>query len=186
MLVRAAVEHAVTAQWAYLTRGGMEALRNSSDKAQVDVLRAMYEGTSDPEVGRRYEEANAALPSGPFVPSISRDGGLLDRLEAPFLKLSYRVLSQRVHVTSKTMTDAFEVSRDGESLEIVDDPQGENQYEALTCLAASALQVSWILARLLGDEDETARLQAFGSSFDLPHRLDLNLPLEDRRFPSEA
>ena len=185
MLVRAAVEHAVSGQWAFLVNGGMTELRNSADKSQVAILKVYHDAMPDPDFQRRYEEAKSQL-EGPFLPAFSRENGILKQLGADFLDLSYRVLSQRVHVTSKTLVDAFEVSADSRRLEVVDVPKGENQYEAVTCLAASGVFVSWIIARVLGDEAELARIQSLASSLNLTYRLDLGLPPARRRFPDES
>ncbi|MGB3413808.1 MAG: hypothetical protein WBA28_03740, partial [Microbacteriaceae bacterium] len=87
---------------------------------------------------------------------------------------------------SKTMTDAFSVASDGSTLEVVDEPEGENHYEALTCLASSALLVSWILYRLLEDRSEVHKLRSYARDLNLPYRLDFRLPPEKKRFPTES
>lgn len=186
VLARSALEHAVTAQWSYLVDGGMERLAYSIHKSQGDILKALYEQTDDQDVQDRYVKHMATHGPGLGVPSISRNGGMLDQFNNPFLSLSYRVLSQRVHVSSSTFTDAFAMGDDGKTLEVVEAPTGEYHYESVSCLAASAMLVSWILARLEGNTAELSTLVSIANELSLPYRLDLALDAELRRFPDEV
>lgn len=186
VLARSALEHAVTAQWAYLVKGGMDGLAYSFHKSQGDILKALYEQTNDEDVQTRYLQHLATPRQGKRLPSISGSGGMLDQFKNPFLSLSYRVLSQRVHVSSSTFTDALEMGDDGKTLEVVEAPTGKYHYESVSCLAISAMLISWILARLEGDTAEISKLVSIASSLSLPYRLDLDLDAGLRRFPDEV
>src|SRR6187431_990101 len=48
ILVRSALEHAVTAQWAYLTIGGLDRLKVSGTTDQYTFVRLIAEYSSDP------------------------------------------------------------------------------------------------------------------------------------------
>lgn len=181
VLVRAAMEHAVTAQYAYLTPSGIARLNVTLVRAQKDFVAALAEGSAKPEI--LEWAANIDAPDGASLPPFS-GGGMMGQLDSiKFLKKTYKVLSQVGHVSHESQLDAI-VEVDGE-YHLATEPQPTFTHEVLYALAGFCLMSDWVLARLEGDEAEVDRLRQLGGQLRLPWRLDTHLAPEKRRFPKE-
>lgn len=182
VLVRAALEHAVTAQYAYLTKGGVDRLAVTLERKQKEWAEAIASSLTDPKAKQWADEM--PVPTGKGLPEFTGEGmmGELDEIE--FLKVTYKVLSQVGHVSHESWTDTF-VDVDGQ-LQIRESPDDYLDHEILYCLAGFCLLVAWITARLEQDDDEIDRLRQYGVAMHLPWRLDTHLPAKKRRFPSET
>lgn len=181
VLIRAALEHAVTAQWAYLTPGGVKRLDVTLTAKQKEFAEVMASTSENPDM-RAWAEQRPA-PDGKQLPKFTGDGIMADLDDIQFLKATYKVLSQVGHVSHEAWLDAF-VNIDGQ-LHIRDQPVPSMEHEMLYSLAGFCLLSAWIMARIQGDEQEIRRLQERGVQLHLPWRLDTHMPPERRRFPDE-
>lgn len=179
ILVRSALEHAVTAQWAYLARGGLDQLRASATRDQYTFVRLLAEYSTDENIEQLVAEFEAQVLSGPQLPKVTSLMELLDN--NGFLRTTYKVLSQVTHVTHQAVLDAVESNENGE-LTLRLEPDHEVGHETLYALASCCLLSAWIVAHIEGSQDEIARLHEFAERLSMPFRLDAALPLELRRF----
>ncbi|WP_448808358.1 hypothetical protein [Agromyces bauzanensis] len=181
VLVRSALEHSATAQYAYLTPDGVQRLNATLLAKQREWAITIAESSSVPKMREWADSLDE--PVGPGLPPFSGDGiiGTLDTVK--FLKTTYKVLSQVGHVSHEAWTDTFE-DVDGK-LHIRDQPEPSWEHEIVYSLAGFCMLSAWVLARLEGDDAEIDRLHHFGNELHLPWRLDLHLPREKRRFPDD-
>ncbi|MHA6668609.1 hypothetical protein ACX3O0_07040 [Homoserinimonas sp. A447] len=183
-LVRAALEHAVTAQWAYLTPGGVDRLHVTLARAQADLASGMTSYSKDPEWVTRERQLRDAIPPGPGLPKFTGTDGIMAALDSiSFLAVSYRVLSQVGHVTHQAPLD-FIVETEG-VVRLRKQPEAENHAEVMYALTGFCMLVAWLHARLEGDDAEVIRLKEMSVRLHVPWRLDTHLTDDRRRFPGE-
>lgn len=182
VLVRSALEHAVTAQWAYLTPGGTARLTRSQAIAQAEVAELMTTYSANPEWPKFASQFRESVPPGKALPKFSGAQGIMAELDSvKFLAVTYKLMSSTGHVSHETALDYF-IDVDGD-LHIQDDPESTFTDETLYALAGFCLLASWLLARLEGDAAEIRVAQEAGARLHLPWRLDTHLPPARRRFP---
>lgn len=181
-LVRGALDHAVVAQWAYLTPDGTRRLH----KRMQQQHRKGWDDLSAAGIGDEIREAVAAMPaadSSQDWPNFWR--GILVPIDSGgFLGSMYTVLSQLVHPSHAV----YDLLHDENGQIVLNHEETDERWEFLTiyAVAASCMFARWILARLLGDEEELARLDGLSDALQIPVRLDHQLAREDRRFPEET
>jgi hypothetical protein len=181
LLARAALEHAVTAQWAYLIRGGIDRLHVTLGRASADLALGMIDYSSDSEWVAIEKELREQVPKGKGLPKFTGPGGIMADLDAvKFLGASYRVLSQVGHVTSQAMMD-FLREEQGE-VRLSRNPEVVYQREVLYALTGFAMLVAWIQARLDGDDAEVSLLESAAGDLRVPYRLDRDLAANRCRF----
>lgn len=184
LLVRAALEHSVTAQWAYLTPGGVDRLHVSLARAQADLARGMVGYSKDPEWVALERNLRSSIPHGPGLPKFTGSEGIMAELDSiRFLSASYRVLSQVGHVTHQAALD-FVVEEQG-VVQLRTNPQVHEHEQLLYALSGFCMLVAWVHARLEADDGEVRRLQEISVRLHVPWRLDTHLPPDRRRFPDE-
>lgn len=174
VLVRAALEHSVTAQWAFFTEGGVQRLKVAIGQDQRDLAIAIE--AKDQDYLRRLE---AAIPAGKGMPKwtdIVRDCDDSTR----FVAQSYKVLSQAAHVTHSATVDAISMGESGE-LSLVLRPEDELEHQVLYALAGCCMLSAWLFAVLGDDQEEQRRLISVSSSLFLPWTIAHNLPAARRR-----
>lgn len=181
ILVRAAMEHAVTAQYAFLTPSGIARLHVTLGRAHKNYAVVLAESSTKPEI--HEWAARIEAPDGSSLPPFSGEGmmGQLDSIK--FLKTTYKVLSQVGHVSHESQFDAF-VEDDGR-YHLTTEPQPSFTHEVLYALVGFCLLSDWVLARLEGNEAELHLIRQLGGQLRLPWRLDTHLTAEKRRFPNE-
>lgn len=174
MLVRAAIEHAVTAHWVFFTQGGVDRLRVAIARDQLELALAL--GSEDQE---HLTALSEAIPYGKGLPKWT---DIMRESDDPanFLKQSYRVLSQTAHVTHATAADAFSLSDSGE-LSLVMRPEDQLEHEVLYALAGSCMLSAWLFAVMAEDKDEQVRLISWSRDLSIPWTISGNLPAEKRR-----
>lgn len=173
MLVRAALEHAVTAQWVFYTVGGVDRMRHSGARDQFNLARDTGGSAT------QLSDLEDAIPAGPGMPAW---GQIVADFDEPtrFIAQSYRVLSQIVHVTHSTILDGLEVDADGE-ISLRMEPEPAVEHEVLYALTGACLLAAWLLAVMSGDILQQQRLREGGVELHMPWRLDHHLPEERRR-----
>lgn len=186
-LVRSAIEHAVTAQWAYLTPDGIDRLQ-----VMMMLARRSFANTArdrdDPKWVEAITEIERQIPRNPDgsqkrgMPKFSGSGSVLATMDATgYLRRGYAVLSRAGHVTDQAVTDYFTMEEDG-SMAIADRPAEDYESPVFHTLAMCCALSAWVLARLEGD----TRGMELASSQGLLHRLDTHLEPAQRRFPGET
>lgn len=184
-LVRSALEHAVTTQWAFLVPDGLSRL-------EVGLLRARatYADRSRDAGGTDWDELVGHIESQiprdenekplPGLPKFSGRDGIISELDQTgYLRRAYMVLSRAGHVTDQAVTDYF-VEEDG-LVAVASAPSEAHDLNVFHTLATSCCLAAWVLARLEGD----SRGLELAMSQRLLWRLDTHLPIERRRFPDE-
>jgi hypothetical protein len=173
MLVRAALEHAVTAQWVFYTEDGVDRMRRSGALDQLNLARDLRASEE------RLRTLEGSLPAGPAMPAW---GQIMTDLDDPtgFIKQSYRVLSQIVHVTHSTILDGLDIGDDGR-LSVRMEPEVGVEQEVLYALTGACLLAAWLLAVMSGDAAQQQRLRERGVELHMPWRLDHHLPDQRRR-----
>jgi hypothetical protein len=184
-LVRSALEHAVTAQWAYLTEDGVSRLQAKLLNSRADYAMGLRD-PEDPEWERLIDGIRAQIPRTvdgqpvTSMPKLTGKGGVIPELDATgYLTRAYVVLSRAGHVTDQAVTDYF-VDGD-EGLAVATAPAETHDSDVFHTLATSCCLAAWVLARIEGD----AKGVALATDQGLLWRLDTHLPSDRRRFPGE-
>lgn len=184
-IVRAALEHAVTAQWCYLTIDGISRLNSSMVQDQINfaVAMKMYSPSKADEWDQYEKEARNSRPDGRGIPPFSGKG-LINQIDSEsFLASSYKVFSQVTHVSSWASIDHVSLVEDKYVLR--KEPVFEIGEEILYTLAVVCMLAAWVQAHLEEDTQELRILEETSKELSLPCRLDFNLDSKDRRFPGE-
>lgn len=176
---RAALEHAVTAQWSYFVPGGVERLNATISHDMQAYYDAWSKWLGAPELAERAREALAeadeddveppnrtrSKPKQPQLPKFT--GGILRSLDShPFLAQSYKVLSLATHVTHTTGL-GFVDEVDGVPTLTVE-PVDDFSYPSTYVAAAAAMLGSWVQALILNDERRQAELDRASDRLLLP------------------
>lgn len=186
VIVRSALEHAVTAQWAYLTVGGI-------DRLEVSLLskRHEYASTSRPgdvDWDELLDDLEQRIPRhqddpkrrAAALPKFTGPDGMLTALDATgYLKKAFIVLSRVNHVSDEAVTDYF-LNVDDQTF-VADSPASSFDDDVFHTLATACCLAAWLMARLEKNEHHIRAAR----SQHLLWRLDTHLPAERRRFPDE-
>ncbi|WP_085369575.1 DUF5677 domain-containing protein [Leifsonia sp. NCR5] len=185
-LVRSALEHAVTAQWAFLTPDGVDRLEVRMLQARVDYAKGSRD-VDDPEWDELIVRLEAQVPRSVNgstrrgMPKFTGKDSVLKALDATgYLQRAYTILSRAGHVTDQVVTDYF-VEDDG-IVAVASAPSDVHDIDVFHTLATSCCLAAWVLARLEGD----AHGLELATSQGLLWRLDTHLPAEGRRFPTDS
>ena len=175
-LVRAALEHAVTAQWVFYSKDGIDRMKVSSAK---DHLKFVQDIGSYADDDPYIEQLRAEVQPGPGLQTWHQIREAFEK-EKDFLASSYAVLSQAVHVTHAVWFDAISVEEDG-SLALRDEPD-DFSNDAVTYVLASSCMLSWWLEAVCrGDEHRMRALQDDAHTLSMPASLERRLPPDQLR-----
>ncbi|WP_292787391.1 MULTISPECIES: hypothetical protein [unclassified Microbacterium] len=187
VIVRSALEHAVTAQWAYLMVGGIERLEVSLRAKRHEYTRSSRPGDEDwddlladleKRIPRHQDDPKRRAPG---LPKFTGERGILADLDKTgYLMRAFVVLSRVNHVSDEAVSDYF-VEVDGQT-HVADSPASIFDDDVFHTLATACCLASWVMARLEKNEYEIRGAR----SQHLLWRLDTHLPAERRRFPAEA
>lgn len=176
-LARAALEHAITLQWVFVTDGGVKKYRNSVAHDRVEHYGKLAEWLDNDDLREALTELGP-LPDG------SRLGKFMDMVrdldENAFLETSYHILSQHVHVTHSAVT-SFLQPGEGET-HILYDQEYAYRYQATYACAIACMLARWVLARLSDDDILLEELDQLSDELQLPmHLADQIKPPRKRR-----
>lgn len=176
-LARAALEHAITLQWVFVVDGGITKYRNSVAHDRVEHYGKLAEWLDNDDLREALTELGP-LPVG------SRLGKFMDMIrdldENAFLKTSYHILSQHVHVTHSAVT-SFLRPGEGET-HILYDQEYAYRYQATYACAIACMLARWVLARLSADDSLLEELDQLSDELQLPmHLADQVKPPRKRR-----
>lgn len=188
VIVRGALEHALTAQWAYLTPGGVSRLETSLLMNRHNYAKTSVSDYDGPEWAALLAALDQRIPRdeqnpdrrAKGLPKLTGEGGILDELDyTGYFKRAMTVLSRVVHVSDEAVTDYF-VETDDETY-VADSPEPRFSDDVFHTLATACCLSGWVIARLEDDEYELSAMRRQGVLW----RLDMHLPEHRRRFPTE-
>jgi hypothetical protein len=185
-MVRSAIEHAVTAQWAYLTPDGIDRLEVKMVQARLDYAKQNRDA-NDPEwaevianIEARFPKTNGGVRK-PGAPKFTGAGHILSTMDATgYLQRAYAVLSRVGHVSDQAVSDYFVTEPDG-TVAVTSAPAEDYDLEVFHTMATCCALAAWVRARLEGDEQGIE----LASSQGLLYRLDTHLDPTQRRFSDE-
>ncbi len=146
LLVRAALEHAVTAQWVFFKKDGAARLQAKIAHDQLRLATMAGELDADDPLVLQLREA---IPNGKRMPDWAHIRNALDD-DTRFLSHSYQVLSQAVHVAHGVVRDVVDFEPDG-GFSLRARPDDDLEHQVLYTTAASALLAWWVEATAYGD-----------------------------------
>jgi hypothetical protein len=188
ILVRGALEHALTAQWAHLTAGGLSRLEVAMLTTRLAFARSATLRAEDPHWNDLLVVLDKRIPRSqvnpadklPSLPKFTGPQGIMAELNHDgYFQRAYVVLSRVNHVTDQAAEDF--ILEDGGILGVANEPQSGFEDDVFHTLATACCLVAWIEARLEGNDAEVKWAQ----SQRLLWRLDTRLPAERRRFADE-
>jgi hypothetical protein len=178
---RSALEHAVTAEYAYLRRDGLDQLAASADHTSWSIRDRMHRWTGV-EGYRPGPEPSGSLR----LPSVTGERGdrpsIMRTLDPDDVLLhpGYAVLSQGVHVTNQTLSGFFVMNEDRSEMQIRHH-RGDDLADYTRFLVAEAcMLVAWIYAHVTENQARLDELDALSDQLHLPIRLDGDWPADDR------
>ncbi|MFF2267332.1 DUF5677 domain-containing protein [Cellulosimicrobium cellulans] len=177
-LARAALEHAVTLQWVFLTDAGVTRFGHTVRRDHASHYRNLALWLDSDEL-RQYLDRLEPLPAGsPQMPPFMN---LLRDLDHDgFLETSYHVFSQQVHVTHATVLSFLHITEGG-PVEVTYDQPYPHRYQATYAVAAACMLARWVLAMLTDDVPLLKHLDTASDRLILPMNLLEQLPANRRR-----
>ncbi|MFC4138300.1 MULTISPECIES: DUF5677 domain-containing protein [unclassified Microbacterium] len=170
-LARAALEHAVTLQWVFVVDGGVTRYRNTVAHDRVDHFRSLAEWLDNDEL----REALCQLDPIPKGKQLGKFTDMMRDLDdKKFLQMSYRILSQHVHVTHSAVTAFLTEGEEGE-LHILYEQEYAYRSQATYVCAIACMMARWVLARLTNDEELLIELDQLSDELQLPMNLTDNV-----------
>jgi len=147
-MVRAAFEHAVTAQWCYLTPGGHDLVLAGVKASMLELARkfATLSGNS----AWQEEIAESTVPKDHGRPSFTKMMSAVDHED--HLATMYADLSQGVHVTSGALTEFLDASDDSMALRDERQESADARYRVLHAAAMSSMFAISVLAHVRDDQ----------------------------------
>lgn len=175
-LARAALEHAVTLQWVFVSDGGIDRFNWEVAHDRISHYTNLATWQNNTELAglvAQLDEPPAGKRLAPF-------GNLLADLDQEkFLVTSYHILSQQVHVTHAVVAAAL--VQGPEELHITYEQAYSYRVEATYTVAAACMLARWVLAKLTDDEALLERLDKISDELHLPMTLIESLPTKKRR-----
>ncbi|MBN9629638.1 MAG: hypothetical protein J0I18_03380 [Actinobacteria bacterium] len=175
VLARAALEHAVTAQWAFHWHDGLSRLRVSMVRGEKENIELVGNWFSDE--GLLATAAAITVPQGRGLPSFTDMMRDLD--EERFLQNSYGSLSLAVHVRASTQTSYF--ASETEELLLRHEPSHALRGPATNMAAMAAMLAVAIIMELVDDRAALARIDEASEALLLPPTLRPGIPEAKRR-----
>lgn len=175
-LARVTLEHAVTAQWVYVTKGGVGRYHRQVVHDRRDHFAALADWLNHTELQAEVDGLSPA-PEGKQLPPFLNMLRELDKDK--FLETTYHVLSQQVHVTHSAVTSFL--SGDENEVHLTYEQDYPYTYQMTYAVAVSCMLARWVLAHLTSDEPLLATLDTQSDALILPMNLVDSLPPEKRR-----
>lgn len=142
-------------------------------------MKLLAEYSSDPAAPEQVKDFKDRVLEGPGLPKFKEMIAQLDN--NGFLRTTYKVLSQVVHVTHQATLDALGSDENGDVAPKLK-PDEDIGHETLYTLTSARMLSAWIVADLEGSADEFSRLKSFSERRSIPYRLDASLSTRARRF----
>jgi hypothetical protein len=175
-LARAALEHAVTAQWVYILKDGVDRFRVDTAHGHKGHYDNLAQWLKNDELATEVAKM-PPLPTGKRMPPFM---ALLRELDKDkFLESSYHILSQQVHVSHSTVFSFLECADDGYHVKY--DQQNPYEYQTVYVMAVSCMLARWVIAKLTDDNADLTHLDAESDELILPMTLEDEVPVDKRR-----
>lgn len=166
---RAALEHAVTSQWCYFTKTGIDRLQAEVERDMKSYYQLVGSWLDRLDVVAAADAM--ATPTHVGLPKFTGSEGIMGSIDADvFLRMSYKILSASVHVTHSTALSYLEILPGAETLTAV--PNNSFEYPTTYSAAAAAMLAAWVEALLTGDTNRLAQLDALSDTLKLPVSLE--------------
>lgn len=146
---------------------------------QYTFVKLLAEYSSDSAAPQQVADFKDRVLKGLGLPNFTEMIKQLDN--NGFLRTTYKVLSQVVHVTHQATLDALDSDEHG-VVTLKLKPDEDIGHETLYALAFACMLSAWIVADLEGLVDEFSRLKSVSEQLSIPYRLDASLSAEARRF----
>lgn len=175
-LARAALEHAITLQWVFVSDGGVNRFNREVAHDRISHYTNLATWLQNTELA----DLVAQLDEPPRGKRLAPFGNLLADLDQErFLATSYHILSQQVHVTHAAVADGLVQGPD--ELHVAYEQTYSYRTEATYAVAAACMLARWVLAKLTNDEALLERLDKVSDELHLPMTLIDSLPERKRR-----
>jgi len=174
-IARAALEHALTAQWVFLREGGLAKFRVASARSHKEHYEKLAAWSDNAELKREIGNI-PAIPAGKSMPKFM--DVLRDLDQDNYLETQYALLSQSVHVTHSAVFSYLSWNDGYEFKYEQDDPWA---FQTTYVVAISCMLASWVIASLTNDMDRLSLLDQVSEELTLPMNLEDALPLLLRR-----
>jgi hypothetical protein len=176
-LARAALEHAITAQWVFILEGGVDRFRVDTAHGHKEHYDTLATWLKNEELAGEVA-AMPPLPIGKRMPKFTQMIPELDKDK--FLETSYHILSQQVHVSHSTVFSFLDWEDDSYTVKF--DQQNPYEYQTVYVTAVACMLVRWVIAKLTDDERELSHLDTSSDELIIPMTLEGEVPLDKRRF----
>jgi hypothetical protein len=180
-LIRGALEHAITAQSAYLTPDGAKHLHERFQLRHRNYWTSMGAAMSSDEI-------RATVAAMPPIEAVQEGANFTKHVLKPldtdgFLAGIYDSLGLVLHPTHAV----YDLVSADDGAIVLNHGRGDAHldYFGVHAGAVSCMLARWVLARLLNDSAELLALDSLSDELEIPVRLDHQLPREQRRFPDE-
>lgn len=167
-LARAALEHAVTLQWVFLTDGGVDRFRREVAHGHVAHYQTLADWLKNDDLHAAVADLRPA-PAGKRMPPFMNMVRDLD--DGKFLETTYHILSQQVHVTHTAVTSFLGWDAGASQVALVADPEYPYRYEATYAVAAACMLARWPIAKFGDDASLLEHLDATSDRLVLPMNL---------------
>ena len=176
--VRAALEHAVTAQWAQYATGQRGRLLKGARRKAAEFYEAAGRYLGKPEIFAPQVEKWKASQGLPLFSQIMEAVDGTDVDGRSLLKFAYRQLSQQVHVTSGTVTSFLDSADLTYLRRKVDDGNPTNTW---LCLAMAAALSSYVVEDLRDDKRRRNQIVAIADAAGVPSTLEHDIRIVETR-----
>jgi hypothetical protein len=175
-LARAALEHAITAQWVSILEGGVDRFRVDTAHGHKEHYETLATWLNNDELAAEVKNM-PILPTGKRMPKFTQMMRELDKDK--FLETSYHILSQQVHVSHSTVFSFLDWEDDTYTVKY--DQQNPYEYQTVYVAAVACMLVRCVIAKLTNDEEELTHLDVKSDKLILPMTLEDEVPLDKRR-----
>lgn len=168
-LARAALEHAVTMQWSYLTKDGIDRMIVWGTRTEKEHWEQVGAWSHNDEISTFAR--GLSVPNGP---SMANYGTFLkEMVDGEFFQLSQAVLSQTVHITSSSISSHFDNS---DASKLIQFPTAYFLHGARFVVAVACMLAAGVIADVTYDGALEFALDEASERLPMPRNLQPHIP----------
>lgn len=169
-LARAAFEHAVTAQWTYLTVDGFDRFLVWASRTEKEHWSQLAKWSNNTEMADFADKL--VIPAGKSMPNYGNilHDGLID---GEFFQLTQSVLSQTLHITPSSIANHLDPT---DASKLIQFPKPLFGYETTLVVAMSCMLTAGLVADLIYDQALSDGLDAASDELKLPRDISAHIP----------